>query len=73
MSDRRTAERLAWLQRNRRCWEGYKLNWRTVDLTFDMMQVAGLYSFTTHCYDCRSSLAKLMRAARGQGLGRGPD
>jgi hypothetical protein len=54
--------RLDWLLRNPSTWKGYRLNYRTLYCVFGMMQVAGLYSFTTHLYD--TTLLRLIKRAR---------
>ncbi len=64
MADKRSSERAAWLRENPQVWQPYRLTSRTVKITFEIMQTAGLYSFTTHWYDCWKSLARLIRSIR---------
>lgn len=59
----RNPERLAWLLKNRPIWEPYNFNRRTLRITFQVMQTAGLYSHSTvsHYY---TALPSLLREAR---------
>ena len=62
--DKRTPERLVWLKNNPSVWAGYPLNNRTVMTVHGMMQVAGLYSFTTHWFDSINTIKKLICRCR---------
>lgn len=64
MADRRNPERVAWLKKNRAVWQGYRLTDRTVESIHGMMQVAGLYAFTTHWYDSAWRIATIIRDIR---------
>jgi len=58
--DKRNPERLAWLRKNREVWEGRRLDGRTVKAIHGMMQVAGLYKFTTCWYFSEMNIRKLI-------------
>ena len=62
--DKRNPERLQWLKKNRAVWEGYRLDDGTVKAIHGMMQVAGLYAFTTVWYYSQDNIRKMIRKIR---------
>ena len=65
--DKRNPERFEWLRKNRRVWEGQRLDGRTVKAIHGMMQVAGLYAFTTSWYFSEGNIRKMIWAIRKPG------
>ena len=51
---------MQWLLENRIVWQGYRLNDRTVQSIHGMMQVAGLYKFTTQWYCSQDNVRKMI-------------
>jgi hypothetical protein len=62
--DRRNPERLAWLEKNRAVWKGKYLVDRNIENIHGMMQVAGLYKFSTVWYYSARNIRKMIRRLR---------